>query len=238
MAKRFYQTVTCDEDENGHFIRLDGRALKTPGQKPIRVPHPQIARQIQAEWEAVPPPTDGDINPAKMPVTRLSNVACEGIEDRRDALILEARNYAATDLLSYRAPDPADYVARQSEAWDPWLDWARARHIDLPTTQALQPIEPPEDSLNIITAYAEGLSDYALTLFIHLVAIYGSTILALAVMEQALDPGEAFDLSRLDDLYRAEIWGVDEEDEQTRKALRDETVTLGRLVEYLATDSL
>ena len=53
------------------------------------------------------------------------------------------------------------------------------------------------------------------------------------VMEGALDPGEAFDLSRIDELYRAEIWGVDEDDEVARLALRAETETLGGLALYL-----
>ncbi len=54
MAKRFYTDVTVDYDADGHFVRLDGRELKTPGKQPIRVPHAAIAAQIKAEWGAVP----------------------------------------------------------------------------------------------------------------------------------------------------------------------------------------
>ncbi|MFX8032030.1 ATP12 family protein, partial [Acinetobacter baumannii] len=36
--------------------------------------------------------------------------------------------YGESDLLCYRADGPAALVARQAEAWDPLLDWARARY--------------------------------------------------------------------------------------------------------------
>lgn len=233
MAKRFYSDVTLDRDADGHFIRLDGRELKTPGKRPIRVPHAAIASQIREEWDAVPPATEGDIDPTRMPVTRLANVACESVAARRDDLIMEARNYAGADLLSYRAPDPTDFVARQGTAWDPWIDWGAKRGIALETTDAIRAVEQDAASLDAVADYARDLPDFALTLFVHLVAVYGSAVLAMAVMEGDLDPGEAFDLSRIDELYRAEIWGPDEEDESARLALREETATLGALAIFL-----
>lgn len=233
MAKRFYSEVTLDADDAGHFIRLDGRALKTPGKRPLRVPTAPIAAQLKAEWDAVPPATDGDIDPNLMPVTRLANVASENVADRRDDLIAEARTYAGTDLLSYRAPDPADYVARQAQAWNPWLSWAAARGVRLQTTDAIRAIDQDAASLDAVADYARPMSDFALTLFVHLVAVTGSSVLAMAVMEGALPPDEAFDISRLDEIYRAEIWGVDEDDAAVRLALRAETVTLGNLARHL-----
>lgn len=235
MAKRFYTDVTVDHDADGHFVRLDGRELKTPGKQPIRVPHAAIAAQIKAEWCAVPQAIDGDIDPTVMPVTRLANVASEGVSQRRDELIAEARKYAGSDLLSYRAPDPQDFVARQAAAWNPWLDWARTRGVALETTDAIRAIEQDPTSLDAVADYATPLSDFALTLFVHLVAVYGSAVLAMAVIDGALDPAEAFDLSRIDELYRSEIWGVDEDDERVRLALRTETETLGKLAIYFKT---
>lgn len=233
MAKRFYKDVTLDSDADGHFVRLDGRELKTPGKRPIRVPSAEIAAKIKGEWDAVPPATDGDIDPTVMPVTRLANVANEGVADRRDDLIAEARDYAETDLLCYRAPDPQDYVARQAAAWNPWIDWAAARGITLETTDSLRAVEQPVASLDAVADYARDLSDFGLTLFVHLVAVYGSAVLAMAVMDGTLDPGDAFDLSRMDELFRAEVWGVDEDDARVRLALRDETEILGGLVPHL-----
>ena len=229
MAKRFWSKVALDHDEAGHFVRLDGRELKTPNRRRIRVPSAAIAAKLKREWDAVPLAVEGDIDPNVMPVTRLANVAGEVDAARRDALVAEARAYAGTDLLSYRAPDPEEYVQRQAAAWDPWLDWARARGVDLATTESLIAVDQPESSLDAVAERARGLDAFALTLFVHLVTVTGSAVLAMAVMEGALSPGEAFDLSRMDELYREEVWGVDEDAAAQRNALRAETVVLGEL---------
>lgn len=233
MAKRFYDLVSVNQDKDGFFVQLDGRELKTPGKKPIRVPHDAIAAHMKAEWDAVPSALEGDIDPAQMPVTRLANVVCEAVSDRRETLIEDARNYASTDLLSYRSPEPQDFVKRQKAAWDPWIDWADQRGITLKTTDAIRAIHQDSASLDQVAEYARSLPDFALTLYVHLVAVYGSAILAMAVMEGDMPPEKAFDLSRLDELYRAEIWGTDEEDDATRLALRQETEILGGLASYL-----
>ena len=44
-----------------------------------------------------------------------------------------------------------------------------------------------------------------------MVAITGSLILALAVTRERLSAAEAFDLSRIDESWQAEFWGVDED---------------------------
>lgn len=229
MAKRFYKQAKAVETEGGFAVELDGRPLKTPGKKPLRVPNEAIATLTAEEWNAV----EDEIDPTLMPVTRLANVACESLPERRDDLIREIRNYAGTDLLSYRAPDPAEYVTRQADAWDPWTEWAAMRGIRLETTDALMAIDQPQDSLDAVAHAASKLPDFKLTLLAHLTAVYGSAVLALAVTEQALEPDKAFDLSRLDEIYRAEIWGMDEEDEQQRNALRAETITLGNLAKHV-----
>lgn len=233
MAKRFWTETTIDADAEGHFVRLDGRALKTPGKRPIRVPSAAIAASIRDEWDAVPLAVDGNIDPQVMPVTRLANVASEGAAERRGDLIAEVRSYAGTDLLCYRAPEPDSLTQRQDALWGPWLDWAAARDIQLETTRSLLPIAQPEASLDAVAEMARGHDTFALTLLTHLTAVYGSAILALAVMSHALDAGEAFDISRVDELHREAVWGVDEDAKAVRDALRAETVILGKLAKHI-----
>ena len=108
LPKRFYKDVTVGYCEEGWQILLDGRAVKTPGKLALICPREDIARQIAAEWDAQ---TD-DINPAIMPLTRLLSVAIERTPDQREALIAEARRYAGSDVLCYRAPQPVDLRAR------------------------------------------------------------------------------------------------------------------------------
>ena len=203
--------------------------LRTPGKLKLSVPSKALAEKLAGEWEA----QDERINPSVMPITRLINVAVEQTPDKRGDLIAEARRYAETDLLCYRAPQPRILQERQAEAWDKWRDWAAAQGVDLKTTESLSAISQAESSLAAVETYAANLDDIRLTLFVHLIAVYGSVILAMAVMLSKLSGKAAFDLSRIDAIYQIELWGEDEEQAEITAALRAETHVLSEILEIL-----
>ena len=229
LAKRFYKNVTVDELGDEWRILLDGLQLRTPGKLKLAVPSKALAEKVAAEWEA----QVEHINPSAMPVTRLVNVAVEQTPSRRTDLIDEARRYAETDLLCYRAPQPRILKERQSAAWDEWLAWAAEQGILLETTESLHAIEQPRKSLEQIESFAKNMEDLRLTLFVHLIAVYGSVVLAMAVMRGLLSAEAAFDLSRVDANYQIELWGEDEEQAEITSALREETLTLGSILPAL-----
>jgi chaperone required for assembly of F1-ATPase len=61
----------------------------------------------------------------------------------------------------------------------------------------------------------------------------GSLVLALAVVEGELDAAQAFDLSRLDETFQAERWGIDAEAKARSDGLRQEVLAAARLLELL-----
>jgi len=170
LNKRFYKAVTVDQHEGAWRVLLDGMQLRTPGKLVLALPTKALAQIVAAEWEA----QEEHINPSVMPVTRLVNVAIEQTVNRREDLIAEARRYAETDLVCYRAPQPRILKERQSAAWDVWRDWGAAQGVDLQTTEGLQAIAQDETSLKAVETFAAGLDDIRLTLFVHLIAVYGS----------------------------------------------------------------
>lgn len=226
-AKRFYKTVAISERENGWGVTLDGRKLKTPGKADMIVKSSDLAKLIAAEWEA----QAETIKPETMPVTRLVNVSIELAPGNRDKLVDEARRYVGTDLLSYRAEKPLDLKERQAELWDPVLNWATARGIVLETTDTVMAIDQRQETLDAMVNYASELDDLYLTLKVHLTAVYGSAVLAMAVMERHLTASQAFDLSRLDNLFQIERWGEDEEAAEITAALRAEVKALCQILE-------
>ena len=233
LNKRFYESVTVDkiveDDAVAWRVLLDGRQIRTPGKLLLTFPTKTLAQRVAGEWEA----QDERINPSLMPLTRLFNVATEQTPSRSEDLFVEARRYAATDLISYRAPNPRILKERQSAAWDVWQDWAAAQGITLNVTDALQAIEQPEGSLDAVEAFARHLDDVRLTLFVHLIAVYGSVVLSLAVLKGALSAEAAFDISRVDADYQIELWGEDEQQADITNALRAETIALGGILEIL-----
>ena len=227
MAKRFYKSVKVEGEGIEWQILLDGKQLRTPGKIKLSVATKSLAEMIAGEWDAQ---TDR-VNPSLMPVTRLVNVAVEQTPDRRADLIAEARRYAQTDLICYRAPQPRILKERQSEAWDKWQAWAAGQGVDLRTTETLQAIEQPDDSLAEVERFAASLNDLHLTLFVHLVAVFGSVVLGRAVMQGEMPAIDAFDISRVDARYQIELWGEDEEQAEITAALREETSVLGSVLE-------
>ncbi|RKQ72201.1 chaperone required for assembly of F1-ATPase [Litorimonas taeanensis] len=224
--KRFYKAVSTAPLGHDFVVKLDVYTLKTPGKKTLLLPSKALAEAVAQEWEA-----QGEhILPPTMPITRLTNVAIEQTPDNRPALIEEARRYAKTDLLCYRAPQPRILIERQNAQWDEWVSWAKERGVSLKTTQSLSAIEQAEPSLRAVEDYAANLDDIRLTLFVHFIAVFGSVILAMAVMEEAIEAGAAFDVSRLDALYQIELWGEDEEAAEISEALKLETTRLGQVL--------
>ena len=226
LAKRFYKSVTVEGADREWQILLDGKQLRTPGKIKLSVPSKPLAEMIAGEWEAQ---TDR-INPSLMPVTRLVNVAVEQTPSRHADLIAEARRYAETDLICYRAPEPRILKERQSAAWDKWQAWAAEQGVNLSKTESLQAIEQPDESLAAVEDFALSLDDLPLTLFVHLTAVFGSVVLAMAVMQGELTAVEAFDISRVDAVYQIELWGEDEEQAEITAGLRAETIALGSVL--------
>ena len=225
-TKRFYKTVNTAEAKGGWAVLLDGRTLKTPGKLPLITKLEKHAKLIAAEWDA----QDDIIRPHLMPVTRLYNVALERTPENRQMLIAEVRKYAGTDLLCYRADFPRALNAHQAKCWDKWLDWAREQEIDLKVGEGVMAIEQDVAALDATSQLASTFEDLELTLLAHLNAVYGSAVLALAVMMGALDANAAYDLSRLDFDFQLEHWGQDEEAKELAELTRTEVIALSKLL--------
>jgi chaperone required for assembly of F1-ATPase len=207
-VKRFWKEATVTSTPEGHAITLDGRPVKTPSKTPLVVPTEALARAIAAEWDA----QQGLVKPNTMPFTRTANSALDKVATQFDAVVDMLAAYGRTDLLCYRATGPARLIARQDAGWNPLLDWAAAT-FDAPLHQVpgVMFIDQPQDSLARLHAAVAAQSPFQIAAFHDLVAISGSLVLALAVTRNHLSPDAAFELSRIDEHWQAELWGVDEE---------------------------
>jgi chaperone required for assembly of F1-ATPase len=120
LPRRFYETATIEPDKGGYAVRLDGKAVRTPRKRPLVLPNAILAEAVAAEWVA----QEKVIDPAAMPVTRIANVAIDGVADRMAEVLAEIVGYAGSDLICYRADEPDGLVARQEADWRPLVDWA------------------------------------------------------------------------------------------------------------------
>lgn len=212
---RFYKEAAASPVEDGFALTLDGRTAKTPGRKPLVLPTYALAELVAAEWEA----QNQKIDPKTMPVTRLANSIVDGVAPDPAPTVAEILKYASSDLLCYRAGEPQGLVARQAEAWDPILAWAReaigARFL---LSEGVMFVEQPKRAL---AAVADALpSDgWRVGAMSVVTTLTGSALLALALVRGAADRDAVWVAAHVDEIFQETLWGADQE-ALARRALR------------------
>jgi chaperone required for assembly of F1-ATPase len=223
--RRFYTAVSFAPEAGGFLVKLDARAVRTPGGARLVLPAEALAQQVAAEWAA-----QGDhLEMARMHATRLANTAIDAIPGARDATAAGVAQFAASDLLCYRADSPAALVARQAERWDPIL--ARAEQeagLSFLCAQGIVHQAQPAETGARVKALALELDDFRLAGLSFGTSLYGSAVLAIAALRGWTTASEAFELSRLDEAWQEEKWGEDVEAPARTTRLRAEAGMLER----------
>jgi chaperone required for assembly of F1-ATPase len=218
-AKRFWKAASVVGLDLGFTVELDGRPVKTPLKTLLKVPTREMAEDIAAEWDA----QEGEIKPATMPVTRAANAALDKVTHQHAEVADMLAAYGDSDLLCYRADSPQELVARQAEAWDPLLDWAEET-LGARLESRTGVIHSGQDSeaLKRLAAQVHAMDAFRLTAFHDLVGLSGSLILGFAAIHERCDMATLWALSRVDETYQQELWGVDEEAEELASLKKSE----------------
>jgi len=195
-VKRFWKDVAVEPEREGWGIRLDGRAVKTPARAALVVPTEALAEAIAQEWRGV----DQTIDPRAMPLTGLANAAVDRIAPERQAFARGLARYAEADLACYRAEGPQGLVEAQEKEWDKLLGWARRRFdVDFRTTTGLTHVAQPDATVERLSHAVEALGPFHLAGLSPLVTIGGSLVAALAVLEKAITPEQAWGAVSVDE---------------------------------------
>ena len=193
--KRFWKNVHVVSSEAGYFVKLDNKILKTPAKKQMLLPTEALAKKVASEWD-------------------------EQVEEV-SALLGE---YGDTDLLYYRADSPLELKKLQETGWDPIVKWAENTFkVRINCGTGIVYIPQNEQLLSEIQLKINDLNVFELTAFYDMVSITGSLILGLAIINGRLSAEEAYQLSRVDELWQLEQWGEDEE-AQTASNLKNAAI--------------
>ncbi|HWF76763.1 MAG TPA: ATP12 family protein [Caulobacteraceae bacterium] len=199
--RRFYTTADVAPADGGGFaVRLDGRQPRSPTGQALVLPTEALAQLVAAEWAA----QGENILPETMPATKL-----------------------AWGALTF-ADGPASLVERQERRWGAVIDWA-ARELGASFHRTQGVIHEPQPPATIarIEALAGAESNFALAGLAAAASLFGSAILGFALRRGELTPEAAFELSRLDETFQEERWGVDAEAAARADAMAAEAVMLG-----------
>lgn len=226
--KRFYSMAEVAERNGGFTVVLDGRPVRTPAKASLSLPTRALAEAVAEEWRA----QEEEIHPQSMRLMRLAATAIDRVSRQRDAVIEEIAAYAATDLVCYRAEQPASLAARQQAAWQPLVDWAARRYdARLRVTAGLMPVQQPQAATGALRSAVAVLDDMMLTGLHNATAACGSAVIALALAEGRVGPDEAWELSLVDETFQVEQWGEDGEAARRHQALREDIASAARFME-------
>lgn len=230
--KRFWDNATAEPVGDRWQVLLDGKPMRLPGGAPLLLGQPGLAEAIAAEWQAAGGKKGGEMSFADTPLTRLAGTAQERVAPNAEAVALELAKYAESDLLCYRAEEPAALVARQAAEWHPWLDWAAERYgARLEVTAGVMHWAQPASAVAALAAAVAAQKVSALAALGIIVPSTGSLVLGLAVAEGVLDAAGATAASQLDELFQAEQWGVEWESQERRERVAGE---IALAVRYLS----
>jgi chaperone required for assembly of F1-ATPase len=214
--KRFYKTVAADRTDDGWRILLDGKPVLTPGRSMLLLPTAALAEAVAEEWRV----QGKEIDPVSMPMLRLANTVLDGVRANRAEVIAAVLRFGEHDLLCYRAEAPAGLIGRQQAEWDPMLNWVSENYgARLSVTSGVGHVAQEPATLVALEDAIAAHDDFALAGLHVIASITGSLVLALALVEGALNPAQAFQLSRLDELHQAESWGTDAEADKRAQRL-------------------
>ena len=228
--KRFYKDVSIEEAEAGYQICLDGRPVRSPAKAVLIVPTLTLAKAVQAEWQAV----EDDIQPEDMPIYSMAVTVTDRVTSQRNALTDELVGYVHDDVLRYRSGDDLELVARQTDAWDPWLKWAEETcGLDLSTVTGLMPLSVDEAAGQAVRAQLQPLSDAQFGCLYRSATLAGSVVLGLAFQARRLSADDLFDIAFLDELYQNSLWGTDDEAARRQSVIRSELKDVERFMNML-----
>lgn len=213
LPKRFYKSVKLASSDDGFAVLLDDKPLLTPGRTKLILPNEELAEALRAEWDA----QEQQIDPAKMPMTKLVNSAIDLVTAKREQVLDETAKYVASDLICYRAKDPEDLVKKQIDAWNPVIDWAaNALQIDFETTKGVTYVEQPKNAIPQARRAMEDMDHFALMAVHNMTTLTGSLLLTLAHIAGNVDALTAWQFAHIEEDWQVSRWGEDAEAKQMR----------------------
>lgn len=213
--KRFWKTAEASRDGEGWRVLLDGRGVKTAGGKPQIVPSKALAEAMVAEWAA-----QGEIvDPATFVLRDLADYALDVVASDPVNPARELLPYAETDTLSYRGDPDEALFARQEAVWEPILSGAEARwQVRFPRVSGVIAAPLPAETRDRMAAIIEGYDPFAIAALKMLTSLSASLVIALEALEPGADIEALWNAANLEEDWQAELWGLDSEAEERRRA--------------------
>lgn len=211
--KRFYKQVSVASGDGGHGVQLDGRAIRTVGGRPQRVPSRALAEAMALEWSG----QGEEIDPARFVFRDLADYAIDAIAPDPAAAVASLLPYAETDTLCYRAEPDEAFAARQRLMWEPLLAGAEARYgVRFNRVAGVMHKPQPPETLARMEQELAARDPFALAALRNTVTLAASLVIGLAALDPGADLDALWDAANLEEDWQVELWGKDAEAQERR----------------------
>ena len=206
--KRFWKEVTVEQTDDGWQVALDGRRLRTQGKRPQVVPSRALAKLLAGEWAA----QGEEVDPAAFPHRDMADYAIDMIATGEDDIVAKLLGFMETDTLCYRAdPDEALY-RRQLAVWEPLVAAFEVREgVKIERASGVLHRPQPTETLAVLGARLARLDPIVLAPLFALASLSTSLVIALAAVEDGVDPATLWSAANLEEDWQIELWGEDDE---------------------------
>lgn len=209
-----------------------GQLLASPKQKTLVLPTKALAELVASEWadiKSVP-------KPGQLQVTGYINSWTDHATGQRDEVLAQYLRYLPTDTLRYHtdAAQDAALNAKQQAQWQPMLQWWQSQMgIILPVIISLEVCALHDDDIARVKQRLADMDDLRLLCMAELAALYGSAILAYAVLCGHITAEQALALSILEETHQIERWGKTEEYEEMASSKASDIAVIDSLLKSL-----
>lgn len=212
--KRFYGEASAQRGEDGWFVALDGRRVKTQGGNVLVLPDEAMAQLLAEEWAA----QSEDIDPHGFPMRDLADYALDVVALDKPAAVAALLRYAETDTLCYRADPDEPLWKRQQELWEPLVCVCEAREgIRLQRVSGVIHRAQDAAALAQLRERLEAMDYLTLAALTTLASLAASLVIGLAALEPDADGEALWHAANLEEDWQAEQWGRDREAEERRE---------------------
>lgn len=208
-------------------LHCDDHAVLTPAGNPMQLQESRLAAALCAEWDGV----EKQLDPLKMPYTRLAATLIDHVPAKRAQMIEDVLALADGDMLRYHNPANQALYKKQQTEWQPILhetEWQLK--IELPICLDLSLGVLDDSSKAIIHDYVSALSDGALFCIHEFAQNTHSFALAYGLIKQQLNIERALDCALLEFKVQQDLWGDDPVFEQERATLEQAIIQASMLI--------
>ncbi|RZV30530.1 MAG: molecular chaperone [Sphingomonadaceae bacterium] len=217
--KRFWNTVSVEPVDGGWQVMLDGRGVRTQGQRAQIVSQRKLADLLAAEWED----QGEEIDPATFVHRDMADYAIDMIATGEEDIVAKLLVFLETDTLCYRADPDEPLYRRQLEVWEPIVTRFEAReNLSIERASGIVHRAQPEPTLATMRTRVAAIEPMAQAALFALTSLSASLIIGLEALEGDEADDTLWDAANLEEDWQVELWGEDAEAAARRAKRRAE----------------